>query len=54
MEDSLRIRATGWAKFLDNRGQVDTFIVDFEKAFDTHLMDSLKANCLAMESGTRH
>ena len=23
------------AKFLDNRGQVDTFILDFEKAFDT-------------------
>ena len=24
-----------WAKVLDNQGQVDTFIVDFEKAFDT-------------------
>ena len=24
-----------WAKLLDNRGQVDTFILDFEKAFDT-------------------
>ena len=24
-----------WAKILDNRGQVDTFILDFEKAFDT-------------------
>ena len=24
-----------WAKILDNRGQVDTFKLDFEKAFDT-------------------
>ena len=24
-----------WAKILDSRGQVDTFILDFEKAFDT-------------------
>ena len=24
-----------WAKILDNRGQVDKFILDFEKAFDT-------------------
>ena len=32
-------------------GQVDTFILDFEKAFDTPppLMNFLKANCLAME-----
>ena len=43
-----------WAKILDNRGQVDTFILDFEKAFDTPLMNSLKANCLAMESVARH
>ena len=39
---------------LDNRRQVDTFILDFEKAFDTPLMNSLKANCLAMESVARH
>ena len=24
-----------WTKILDNKGQVDTFILDFEKAFDT-------------------
>ena len=24
-----------WAKILDNQGHVDTFILDFEKAFDT-------------------
>ena len=43
-----------WAEVLDNRGQVDTFILDFEKAFDTPLMNSLKANCLAMGLAARH
>ena len=43
-----------WAKILDNRGQVDTFILDSEKAFDTPLMNSLKSNCLAMELVARH
>ena len=39
-----------WAKILDNQGQVDTFILDFEKAFDTRpLMNFSKANCLAVE-----
>ena len=38
-----------WAKILDNQGQVDTFILDFEKAFDTPLMNFSKARCLAME-----
>ena len=38
-----------WEKILDNQGQVDTFILDFEKAFDTLLMNFSKANCLAME-----
>ena len=41
--------AGDWAKILDNQGQVDTFILDFEKAFDTPLMNFLKANYLAME-----
>ena len=31
-----------WAKILDNGGQVDTFILDFEKAFDTPLHELLK------------
>ena len=31
-----------WAKPLDNGGQVDTFILDFEKAFDTSLHELLK------------
>ena len=38
-----------WAKILDNQGQVDTFILDFEKAFDTPPHELSKANCLAME-----
>ena len=38
-----------WTKILDNHGQVDTFILDFEKAFDTPLMNFSKASYLAME-----
>ena len=34
-----------WAKILDNKGQVDTFILDFEKAFDNPHMNSLRVNC---------
>ena len=32
-----------WAKILDNRGQIDTFILDFEKAFDTPPHELLKS-----------
>ena len=32
-----------WAKILDNKGQVDTFILDFEKAFDTHPHELIKS-----------
>ena len=31
-----------WAKILDDGGQVDTFILDFEKAFDTPPHELLK------------
>ena len=31
-----------WAKILDKGGQVDTFILDFEKAFDTPPHEILK------------
>ena len=48
-ETQLSTVINDWAKILNNRDQVDTFILDFEKAFDTPLMNSLKANCLAME-----
>ena len=34
------------AKILDNKGQVDIFILKFEKAFHTPHMNSLKVNCL--------
>ena len=37
-----------WAKILDNGRQDDTFILDFEKAFDTPLMNYLKASCMVM------
>ena len=48
-ETQLTTVINDWAKSLDNTGQVDTFILEFEKAFDTPLINSLKANCLAME-----
>ena len=38
-----------WPKILDNQGQVDTFILEFEIALDTPLKNFLKTNCLAME-----
>ena len=34
-ETQLTSVISDWAKILDNRGQVDTFILDFEKAFAT-------------------
>ena len=37
-----------WAKILDKGGQVDTFLLDFEKAFDTPPINFLHANCLDM------
>ena len=33
-----------WAKILDKKGQVDTFIFDFEKAFDTPPHELLKSS----------
>ena len=38
-----------WAEILDKQGHVDAFIMDFEKALDTLLINSSKANCSAME-----
>ena len=35
-----------WAKILDNQGQVDTFILDFENAFDTSSHEFLKSKLL--------
>ena len=41
-ETQLTTVINDWAKILDNRGQVDTFILDFEKAFDTPPHELLK------------
>ena len=34
-EPQLTTVINDWAKILDNKGPVDTFVLDFEKAFDT-------------------
>ena len=39
-----------WAKILDNRGQVNTFILDFEKAFDTPPHERLKVQVQVQRS----
>ena len=38
------------AKILDNKGQVDTFILDFEIPFDNPLINPLKVNYSAIAS----
>ena len=40
-----------WAKRLDNRGQVDTFILDFQKAFDTPPHELLKSKVFSYGIG---
>ena len=40
-----------WAKILDNRGQVDTLILDFEKAFDTPPHELLKSKLFSYGIG---
>ena len=40
-----------WATILDNRGQVNTFILDFEKAFDTHSYELLKSKLFSYGTG---
>ena len=42
-----------WAKILDNSGEVDTFILDFEKAFDTppHELHILKCKLCGYGTG---
>ena len=37
-----------WAKILDKSGLVDSFVLDFEKAFDTPLMNHSNVNYMAM------
>ena len=40
-----------WAKILDNTGQVDTFILDFEKVFDTPPHELLKSKLFSYGIG---
>ena len=40
-----------WAKILDNEGQVDTFILDFEKGFDTPPHELLKSKLFSYGIG---
>ena len=40
-----------WAKILDNQGQIDTFILDFEKAFDTTPHEPLKSKLFSYGIG---
>ena len=40
-----------WAKILDNKGQVDTFILDYEKAFDTPPHELLKSKLFSYGIG---
>ena len=42
-ETQLTTVINDWAKILDNGGQVDTFILDFEKVFDTPPHELLKS-----------
>ena len=42
-----------WAKILDNKGQVDAFILDFEKAFDTHPHELLKSKLFSCWIGDK-
>ena len=37
-----------WAKILDNGGQVDTFILDFENLLIHSLMNYLNASCMGI------
>ena len=44
-ETQLTMVIHDWAEIWDNKWQVDTFILDFEKALDTPLMNFLKVTC---------
>ena len=50
-ETLLTMVINDWAKILDNRGHVEKFILDFEKAFDTHPQEILKNKLLSFGIG---
>ena len=50
-ETQLTTVINNWVKILDKRGQVDTFIFDFETAFDTHPHELLKSKLFSYEIG---
>ena len=50
-ETQLTTVINDWAKILDNGGQVDTFILDFEKAFDTPPHEFLKSKLFGCCTG---
>ena len=50
-ETQLTTVINDWAKILDSRGQVDTFILDFEKAFDTPPHELLKSKLFSCGIG---
>ena len=50
-ETQLTTVRNDWPKLLDNSGQVDTFIFDFEKAFDTAPHELLKSKMFSYGMG---
>ena len=50
-ETQLTTVINDWSKILDNRGQVDTFILDFENAFDTPPHELLKSKLFSYGIG---
>ena len=50
-ETQLTTVINDWAKILDNKGKVDTFILDFEKAFDTPPHELLKSKLFSYGIG---
>ena len=52
-ETQLAAVINDWAKILDNKGQVDTFILDFEKAFDTAPYELHKSKLFSYGIGSK-
>ena len=53
-ETQLTTVINDWAKILDNRRQVDTFILDFEEAFDTPPHELHKSKLFSYGIGGKH